>query len=123
MDFLFGKSAEVEIKLDEKTGKREVKKVTHISADTLQAIEAPLYYDGESIAGKVQINLRKPKLEHKGIHIEIIGVIELFGDKSNQYEFLSKGEILSGPNIITARQEEFPFEFKFVINPMKAIQV
>jgi len=120
MDFIFGKTAEIDIKLDETTGKREVTNVTHISAETNEPISAPLYYDGETVAGKVRIKLKKPKLEHKGIHIEIIGLIELFGDRSNQYEFLSKGEILSGPDIITARQEEFPFEFKFVNKPYES---
>jgi len=120
MDFLFGRSAEIEIRLNEKTGDRHVKKVTHISAETHEPIQAPLFYDGETISGKAIINLRKPKLEHKGIHIEIIGLIELFGDRANQYEFLSKGDILSGPDIITSRQVEFPFGFKHVNKPYES---
>lgn len=34
-----------------------------------------LYYDGETVSGKVNITLKKPgsKLEHQGIKVELIG--------------------------------------------------
>jgi vacuolar protein sorting-associated protein 26 len=38
-----------------------------------------LYFDGETVAGTVNVHLKKPgqKLEHQGIKIEFIGAIGL----------------------------------------------
>lgn len=119
MAFLFGRSAEIEINLNEQVDGRTVKKTLHITSENREAQECPLYYDGESIAGIVKINLRTKKLEHKGIQIEVIGLIELFGDKANQYEFLSKAELLAGPEVLT-RSTEYPFEFKHVNKPYES---
>ena len=34
-----------------------------------------LYYDGETVAGTVRINLKGKKLEHHGIRVEFVGQI------------------------------------------------
>lgn len=55
----------------------------------------PLYLDGESVAGKVQIRVKEgKKMEHQGVKIEFIGHIELFYDRGNHNEFLSMGQEL-----------------------------
>ena len=50
-----------------------------------------LFYDGESVTGKVNVTLHRKtgKIEHNGIKIEFIGQIELYYDKGNHHEFLS----------------------------------
>ena len=50
-----------------------------------------LFYDGETVSGKVNVTLhrRTAKLEHHGIKIEFIGQIELYYDRGNHHEFLS----------------------------------
>ena len=53
-----------------------------------------LFYDGESIAGTVHINLKKAgqKLEHQGIRIEFVGQI---GEDFETYKDVSVGFVLS----------------------------
>ena len=50
-----------------------------------------LFYDGESVSGKVNVTLHRKtgRLEHHGIKIEFIGQIELYYDRGNHHEFLS----------------------------------
>ena len=51
-------------------------------------IKLPTYYDRENVSGKIIINLNKIKsLEHKGIKIELMGVIEPVVDKKNISKF------------------------------------
>ena len=56
-----------------------------------------LFYDGESVTGKVNVTLHRKtgKIEHNGIKIEFIGQIELYYDKGNHHEFLSLVRVLS----------------------------
>ena len=35
----------------------------------------PLYLDGETVSGRVQVNLKGKKLEHHGIRVEFVGQI------------------------------------------------
>lgn len=35
----------------------------------------PLYFDGESVSGRVHINVKGRKLEHQGIRVEFVGQI------------------------------------------------
>ena len=55
-------------------------------------------------------------MEHKGIQIEVIGIIELFQDKSNQYEFLSEAILLAGPEVVTTNRS-YEFSFNNVNKP------
>lgn len=63
-----------------------------------------------------------PKFGHKAwkplllIQIEVIGVIELFGDRSNQYEFLSEAILLAGPEVLTTHRS-YDFCFNNVNKP------
>jgi vacuolar protein sorting-associated protein 26 len=48
-------------------------------------------------SGKVNITLHRKtgRLEHQGIRIEFIGLIELYYDRGNHHEFLSLVSIMS----------------------------
>ncbi|KAG5672523.1 putative Vacuolar protein sorting-associated protein 26C [Polypedilum vanderplanki] len=77
-----------------------------------------LYYDGETISGKVNVTLKKPgtKLEHQGIKIELIGQIELFYDRGNHHEFLTQLKELARHGDLI-KNTSYPFEFPNVEKP------
>ena len=50
------------------------------------------------------------KLEHMGIKVELIGLIELLQDRSNTYEFTSLVRELEPPGELQA-SKSYPFEF------------
>lgn len=77
-----------------------------------------LYYDGETVSGKVNVNLKVPgkKLEHHGIKIEFVGQIELFYDRGNHHEFTSLVRDLARPGELT-QSETYDFEFVNVEKP------
>jgi len=72
-----------------------------------------LYYDGESVSGKVNITLKKPgmKLEHHGIKIEFIGQIELYYDRGKHHEFTSLVKELARPGELS---QNVSYDFDFV---------
>ena len=92
-----------------------------------------LYYDGESVAGKVNVTLHRKtgslatpdwdvladlemsgKIEHHGIKIEFVGQIELYYDRGNHYEFLSLVKELARPGELT-QNTSYDFEFAQVM--------
>ncbi len=77
-----------------------------------------LFYDGESVTGKVNVTLhrRTNRLEHQGIRIEFIGQIELYYDRGNHHEFLSLVKQLAGPGDLV-QNTSFDFEFNQVEKP------
>lgn len=77
-----------------------------------------MYYDGESVAGKVNVTLKNPgkKLEHQGVKIEFIGQIELFYDRGNHHEFTSLVRELARPGELT-QSTSYDFEFVNVEKP------
>jgi len=77
-----------------------------------------LFYDGESVSGKVNVTLHRKtgKIEHNGIKIEFIGQIELYYDRGNHHEFLSLVKELARPGELT-QNTSFDFEFNQVEKP------
>ncbi|KAB8291347.1 hypothetical protein EYC80_010029 [Monilinia laxa] len=74
----------------------------------------PLYKDGESVRGAVTIRPKDGKrLEHTGIKVQFIGMIEMFYDRGNHYEFLSLGQELAAPGDLQHPQA-YDFNFKNV---------
>ncbi|KAI9312859.1 vacuolar protein sorting-associated protein 26-domain-containing protein, partial [Dichotomocladium elegans] len=76
----------------------------------------PLYLDGESVIGKVNIRLRNGKrLEHNGIKVEFVGSIgkQLFYDRGKPTEFLTLSQELAAPGELR-QSTSFDFEFKRV---------
>ena len=67
-------------------------------------------YDKEDVKGKVIVSLGSPKIfEHKGIKLELIGIIENLKDKKDTSKFLSLTNELSPIGILT--NESTPFSF------------
>lgn len=71
--FGFGQSAEIDIVLNDAESR---KKAEHKSEDGKKD-RYFLFYDGETVSGKVNVTLKYPgkRLEHNGIKIEFVGQI------------------------------------------------
>lgn len=113
--FGFGQSAEVSIVL---TGSDKKKQVDVKNEDGKRE-KLFLYYDGETVSGKVQVIPKIPgkKLDHNGIKIEFMGQIELFYDRGNHHEFTSLVKELAKPGEITGGKASYDFEFVNVEKP------
>ena len=117
MNFLgFGQSAEVDIVFDG----AENRKWAEIKTEDGKKEKYLLYYDGETVSGKVNVSLKKPgsKVEHQGIKIELIGQIELYYDRGNHHEFLSLVRELARPGDLI-QNTSYPFEFANVEKPFE----
>ncbi|XP_020612585.1 vacuolar protein sorting-associated protein 26B-like [Orbicella faveolata] len=112
--FGFGQSAEVEIELANSENRKQV----DVKNEDGKKEKLFLYYDGETVAGKVHVNLKVPgkKLEHHGIKIEFVGQIELFYDRGNHHEFTSLVRDLARPGELT-QSATYDFEFVNVEKP------
>lgn len=111
--FGFGNSAEITINL---TGDAFPKrKKTDVKREDGTKEKVLLYYDGESVGGKIEVKLKNPskKLDHYGIKVEFIGQIQLFYDRANHHEFTSLVKELAAPGDLQ-RSTNFDFEFNNV---------
>lgn len=112
--FGFGQSADIEIELANSASRKQV----DVKNEDGKKERLFLYYDGESVSGKVIVNLKVPgkKLEHHGIKIEFVGQIELFYDRGNHHEFTSLVRDLARPGEMT-QSTTYDFEFVNVEKP------
>lgn len=112
--FGFGQSADIEIELANSASRKQV----DVKNEDGKKERLLLYYDGESVSGKVIVNLKVPgkKLEHHGIKIEFVGQIELFYDRGNHHEFTSLVRDLARPGEMT-QSTTYDFEFVNVEKP------
>lgn len=118
MAFLgFGQSADITIRLRDEDSRKTAK----IRGEDGQQETHYLFYDGETIAGTVNIALRKPnqKLDHQGIRIEFIGQIEVYYDRGNQHDFISLTKDLARPGELT-QNSSLDFEFQNVEKPYES---
>lgn len=71
--FGFGQSAEIDIVLND----AESRKKAEQKSEDGKKDSYFLFYDGETVSGKVSVTLKYPgkRLEHNGIRIEFIGQI------------------------------------------------
>lgn len=68
----FGSPADIDITFAGEEERRHVE----VKVDRDRREKLPLYFDGESISGKVSIRLKDGKrLEHNGIKVEFVGDI------------------------------------------------
>jgi vacuolar protein sorting-associated protein 26 len=80
-----------------------------------ESLSLPAFSDREDVSGKVIINLNKiKKLEHTGIKIELIGLIEQINDKKNASRFITITRDLEPSGILTNEVTNLSFEFKNV---------
>ncbi|KAI9206180.1 vacuolar protein sorting-associated protein 26-domain-containing protein [Polychytrium aggregatum] len=108
--FGLGSTADVDIILTDEDQRKQIE----VKVEKDRKSRFPLYFDGESISGKVQVRLKDgKKLEHQGIKIELIGHIELFYDRGNHSEFTSLSQELASPGELR-QPAVFDFEFKNV---------
>ena len=110
----FGQSADIDIILDN----QDERKMAEIRDENGRKERHFLFFDGESVTGKVNVTLHRKtnRLEHQGIKIEFIGQIELYYDRGNHHEFLSLVKELARPGDIT-QNTSFDFEFNQVEKP------
>ncbi|XP_075247980.1 vacuolar protein sorting-associated protein 26B-like isoform X2 [Convolutriloba macropyga] len=109
MDWLTGANSQIDIILNNLEGKPEAE--TRADDTSGNKVRLPVFLDGETISGAVNINLKNnKKLEHNGIKVEFIGDIQLFFDKNSTHEFLSIVKQLARPGELT-RSSTFKFEF------------
>ncbi|KRX79089.1 Protein MON2 -like protein [Trichinella sp. T6] len=115
--FLFGKSADIDIRLDGS----DVRQTVRVEGDDGSFQNCFLYYDGESISGTVFVRLKRPdqKLDHNGIKIEFIGQIEVNYDRGNHNDFISMCKDLAQPGELY-QSAEYPFEFARVEKPYES---
>lgn len=112
--FGFGQSAEVCFLLENEANR----KLARIRAEDGSYEQSFLFYDGETVAGDVFINLKRPnqKLEHQGIRIDFIGQIEVYYDRGNQNDFINLSKELARPGELT-QNTQFNFCFNNVSKP------
>jgi len=118
MSFLgLRQTADVDIILDG----AETRKMAEIKTEDGKKEKHYLYFDGESVSGKVNVTLRKPgvKLEHAGMKVEFIGEIELYQDRGNHHEFTSLVKDLARPGDLT-QNTSYSFEFVNVEKPYES---
>jgi len=73
--------------------------------------ELYLFTGNDDVSGFVYVDLPKgKKLEHTGVKIELIGLIEYLYDRGNPYEFGSMVRELEGPGDIS-QDKSYPFDF------------
>lgn len=95
--------------------------VKFADADTRQTVtvrqpdgrdeEQYLFAAADNICGTVEIEVGgNRKLEHTGVKVELIGLIEMLQDRSNTYEFTSLVRELESPGELQG-SKEYPFEF------------
>ncbi|KAF8945852.1 hypothetical protein BGZ52_009303, partial [Haplosporangium bisporale] len=110
MSSLFGLSTPVDI--DIHFNGQEQRKQIEAKVDKDRREKFPLYFDGETVAGKINIRVKDgKKVEHNGIKVEFVGSIELFYDRGNHYEFRTIQQELAVPGELRS-STNFDFEFK-----------
>ena len=107
--FGFGPSAKVEIELAQ--NEKEKRKTITVDGPEGAKLELPIFTQGESIEGKVRVVLPPgKKLDHIGIRLEVIGIIDLFYDRTNSQEFTSRCDELETQGQLDKTKE---YDFKF----------
>lgn len=115
--FGFGQTADIDIVLDG----AESRKMADIKTEEGKKERHYVFYDGESVSGKINVTLKKPgiKLEHQGIKVEFLGQIELYYDKGNHHEFTSLVKDLARPGEL-CQNTTYAFEFVNVEKPYES---
>ncbi|KAI9477857.1 MAG: vacuolar protein sorting-associated protein 26-domain-containing protein [Benjaminiella poitrasii] len=112
MASLFGLSTPVDIEVT--FTNEEQRKHVEVKVDKDKKETFPVFLDGETVNGKVNVSLKEgKKLEHNGIKVEFVGSIELYYDKGKSHEFLALSQELAAPGELR-QNAAFEFEFKNV---------
>eukprot|EP00055_Hartaetosiga_balthica_P008909 m.34334 g.34334 ORF g.34334 m.34334 type:complete len:320 (-) comp6522_c0_seq1:128-1087(-) len=108
--FGFGQTATIDIDINAVKG-RDLVPVQQVVDGKVE--KQALFYDGESLSGTVSINLKHvgKKLEHNGIKVEFLGLIELAYDRGNQHDFVELVKELAPPGELM-QSKTYSFEFR-----------
>jgi len=108
--FGFGTSCEIRIEFKNQS---DIKKVA-MKNDNGELEDLFMFIGNEDISGTVFVEVPKgKKIEHIGIKIEMIGLIEYVYDRGNPYEFISLVRELEAPGELL-ESKKYPFEFSNV---------
>ncbi|KAI5295818.1 Vacuolar protein sorting-associated protein 26 [Ascosphaera acerosa] len=108
--FFFSTPVDIDIVLHDS----DVREAVDVKIDKTRREKAPLYLDGESVKGVVTVRPKDGKrLEHTGIKVQFIGMIDMVYDRGNHYEFLSLGQELAAPGELL-HPHTYAFNFKNV---------
>lgn len=105
--FGLGTPCQIDVKLNQVEGR----KPATIKVRNGGTFKAPVFMDGEDVKGQVTINLNKgKKLEHLGIRVELVGVIENLYDNKQNSTFLQLVRDLEPPGSLT---DNMTYDFSF----------
>lgn len=114
--FGFGKSAAIRIEFDDEAAlpKRRME-----GGDGKEQM-MPIFEGREPVRGRVFVDMPKgKKVEHLGVKIELIGVVEMYYDRGAPEEFTRSVIELAAPGLLTDSCE---YEFAFTDDKMKAYE-
>lgn len=110
MSIFFKAPLDIEIRLDNEQSRKTI----DVKTPQGRLEKLPVYQDGESVKGSITIRTRDgKKVDHMGIKVQLLGVIETNTDSLISNEFLSLATELASPSQLT-HPETYPFEFKNV---------
>ncbi|KDD74853.1 vacuolar protein sorting-associated protein 26, partial [Helicosporidium sp. ATCC 50920] len=76
--------------------------------------QVPVFRSKDSVCGEIKITpIPGRRVDHQGIHVQLIGEIELASDRGRPHEFLSLVRDLSPPGELTT-QLSLPFAFEAI---------
>ena len=97
--------------IDVKLAKPEGRKPATIKDRNSGSYKAIVFQDGEDVKGQVLINLNKgKKLDHLGIRVELIGIIENLYDAKQNSVFLQLVRDLEPPGSLN---DNVSYDFQF----------
>lgn len=110
MSLFFKAPLDIEIRLDSENTRKHVE----VKSPQGRTESLPLYEDGETVKGEVTVRLREGrKLDHVGIKVQLLGMIESQLDVITSSDFLSMATELALPGLLV-NPESYPFEFRNV---------
>ena len=101
----------VDILIDVPEGRKNGK----IQTSNGEIIKLPFLEIDEKVSGKIIINCSQCRdFEHKGIHLELFGIIENISDPKDIFKFISLNTDIEPFGILKNEINTFPFDFKRV---------
>lgn len=108
--FGFGASADIDINLHGEEDQPTSGMFVQSKDVEGNATKLMLYTNGQTVKGDVVVTLKGKKLEHLGVKIELVGIIELGNDQANTHEFITLTRQLE-PSGELNDSKTYPFEF------------
>ncbi|TYZ57895.1 hypothetical protein PybrP1_010499 [[Pythium] brassicae (nom. inval.)] len=104
--FGFGPAAELRIELDG----ADARALVRHPGD--KARQLPLFREDERVGGTLVVAVPDGRrLEHAGVKIEIVGLIEMPHERQSSYEFMSLARELAPPGALEQPETAFAFDF------------